>query len=278
MENTLKNRKLAIEEAYAKRPQRWWLYTLLVLIVASLFAWSASGIDFKGIQEKGALIARSILTGLIKPDTNILFTFEKTGVPFLILETMAIAFLGTVMGALLAIPFAFLAAETVVPRGVAFVVRGIILLIRTIPSMVWALVLVRVTGPGAFCGVMTQAVASIGMLSKMFINAIEDIDTKILESLDAAGCTTFQKVRYGIFPQLTANFVSTTIYRFDINIKDATTLGIVGAGGIGSPLLQAIGTSRWNMVGAYLLGLVLMMLLIEYFSTRIRSRLAHGKR
>jgi len=272
------NRTLTIQEAYAKRPRLWWLYTLLVLIVAALFAWSAMGVEFRGISEKGSDVARSILLGIIKPDTSLLFTLDKTGVPFLILETMAIAFLGTIMGALLAIPFSFLAAETVVPKSVAFVVRGIILLIRTIPSVVWALVLIRVTGPGAFCGVMTQAIASIGMLSKMFINAIEDIDTKILESLDAAGCTTFQKVRYGIFPQLTANFISTTIYRFDINIKDATTLGIVGAGGIGAPLLQAIGTSRWNMVGAYLLGLVLMMLLIEYFSTRIRGKLARGEK
>ncbi len=274
----MENRTLSIQEAYAKRPRLWWLYTLVVLTIAAIFTWSAGGVNFRGISEKGSEVAKSILLGIVKPDTGILFTLEKTGVPFLILETMAIAFLGTILGAILAIPFSFLAAETVVPKWMAFIVRGIILLIRTIPSVVWALVLIRVTGPGPFCGVTTQAVASIGMLSKMFINAIEDIDTRILESLDASGCTTFQKVRYGIIPQLTANFISTTIYRFDINIKDATTLGIVGAGGIGAPLLQAIGTSRWNMVGAYLLGLVLMMLIIEWFSTRIRSNLARGKR
>src|SRR5665647_1075803 len=101
-------------------------------------------------------------------------------------------------------------------------------MVRTIPSLVWALIWIRVTGPGPLCGVVTQSVCSIGMISRMYVTAIEDVDTRILESLDAMGCTRFQKVRYGILPQLMANMVSTVIYRFDINIKDAATLGIVG--------------------------------------------------
>ena len=79
----------------------------------------------------------------------------------------------------------------------------------------------------------------------MYITAIEDLDTHILESLDAMGCTPFQKIRYGVIPQLTASFISTTIYRFDINLKDATTLGIVGAGGIGASLVQCLNSRRW---------------------------------
>lgn len=78
-----------------------------------------------------------------------------------------------------------------------------------------------------------MSLCSIGMVSKMFIESIEDLDKRILESLDAAGCTTFQKIRYGILPQLTADFTSTIIYRFDMNLRDATVLGLVGAGGIG---------------------------------------------
>jgi ABC-type proline/glycine betaine transport system permease subunit len=108
------------------------------------------------------------------------------------------------------------------------------------------------------------------------IGCIEDIDTKILESLDASGCTTFQKIRYGILPQIIPNFISTVIYRFDINVKDATTLGIVGAGGIGAALIQCINSSRWSMVGAYLCGMVILMLFIEFFSTKIRNRLTRG--
>ena len=128
----------------------------------------------------------------------------------------------------------------------AFIFSALILLIRTLPSIVWALIWIRVTGPGAFCGVITQSICSIGMISKMYITAIADLDTSILESLDAAGCTAFQKIRYGIMPQLTPNIISTVIYRFDINIKDATTLGIVGAGGIGAALIQCINSRRWS--------------------------------
>lgn len=274
----LEDRTLAIQETYNARPRNWWIYTLVLLIVAIIVGWSANGIDFNGVSEKGSQVAKGIFIGLVTPDTSILFSLDNTAVPFLILETMAIGFLGTIIGAILAIPFSFLASENVVPKPVAFVVRGIVLLIRTVPSLVWALVWIRVTGPGAMCGVLTQGICSIGMMCKMFVNAIEDIDTRILESLDAAGCTTFQKIRHGILPQLTANFISTIIYRFDLNIKDATTLGIVGAGGIGAPLLQCIKTSRWSMVGSYMIGLIIMMLIIEYFSTKIRSKLTGGQR
>ena len=185
--------------------------------------------------------------------------------------------LGTLIGGVLAIPISFLAAENVVPKWLAFIFRALILLIRTLPSIVWALVWIRVTGPNAFCGVVTQSVCSIGMISKMYITAIEDLDTRILESLDAMGCSTFQKIRYGILPQLYANFISTIIYRFDINIKDATTLGIVGAGGIGAALIQCINSRRWSMVGAFLFGMIVLMLIIELISTRLRRQLAHGQ-
>ena len=135
---------------------------------------------------------------------------------------------------------------------------------------------IRVTGPGPFAGLLTMSLCSIGMVSKMFIESIEDLDKRILESLDAAGCTTFQKIRYGVIPQLTASFISTTIYRFDINLKDATTLGIVGAGGIGASLVQCLNSRRWAMVGSFVWGLMVLVLIIEFISTRIRRKLAHG--
>ena len=90
------------------------------------------------------------------------------------------------------------------------------------------------------------------------------------------GCTTFQKIRYGILPQLTADFTSTIIYRFDMNLRDATVLGLVGAGGIGAPLIFAMSAYRWNEVGAILLGLIVLVLIIEWISSRIRIKLARG--
>ena len=267
---------LSIEEAYEARPRLWWVYTIVILIVAALLGWSGSSITYKGLATKGMSIAQGIGYGLIHPDTGLLFNLTPEGVPYQLLQTMAIAVLGTLIGGILAVPFSFLACDKIVPKPVAFVFNLFILLIRTIPSLVWALVWIRVTGPNAFCGVVTQSICSIGMICKMYITAIEDIDTRILESLDASGCNGFQKVRYGILPQIIPNFISTVIYRFDINMKDATTLGIVGAGGIGAALIQCITSSRWSMVGAYLFGMVVLMIVVELFSTHIRTKLARG--
>ena len=224
------DKKLTAAEMYANRPRKWLLYMLVALCIALLVGWSSKDIRFTGLTATGTEVAKGVLHGVFGPDFNLMFGGSDTDVPYLLLQTVAIAVLGTLIGAILAIPFAFLASFNIMPKPVAYVVRIIILMIRTIPSIVWALMWIRVTGPGAACGVITQSVCSIGMISKMYITAIEDLDTHILESLDAMGCTPFQKIRYGVIPQLTASFISTTIYRFDINLKDATTLGIVGAG------------------------------------------------
>lgn len=269
-------RPLTVDEVYEARPRLWWVYTLIILIVCALLGWSGSTVRFTGFASKGVTIAQGIGNGLLHPDTSLLFNLTPEGVPYQLLQTMAIAVLGTLIGGLLAVPFSFLACDKIVPKPVAFFFSIFILLIRTIPSLVWALVWIRVTGPNAFCGVVTQSICSIGMICKMYITAIEDIDTRILESLDASGCTGFQKVRYGILPQIIPNFISTIIYRFDINMKDATTLGIVGAGGIGAALIQCITSSRWSMVGSYLFGMVLLMIVVELFSTQIRTKLARG--
>ena len=269
--------KLTAAEMYANRPRKWWIYFIIVLIVAVMVGWSGSDIKFTGLTVTGSEVAKGVVYGIFHPDTSLLFGTGDTDVPYLLLQTLAIAVLGTLFGAILAIPFAFLASTNILPKPIAYLFRLVILLIRTIPSLVWALMWIRVTGPGAPCGVITQSVCSIGMISKMYITAIEDLDTRILESLDAMGCTAFQKIRYGVIPQLTASFISTTIYRFDINLKDATTLGIVGAGGIGASLVQCLNSRRWAMVGSFVWGLMVLVLIIEYISTRVRKKLAQGK-
>ena len=269
--------KLTAAEMYARRPRKWWLYLLIVLILFTLIGWSSSSIEYEGLTVTGRSVAQGVVSGITHPDLKLMFGTGDTDVPYLLLQTMAIAVLGTLFGAILAIPFAFLASTNILPKPIAYIFRIVILLIRTIPSLVWALMWIRVTGPGAACGVITQSVCSIGMISKMYITAIEDLDTRILESLDAMGCTPFQKIRYGVIPQLTASFISTTIYRFDINLKDATTLGLVGAGGIGASLVQCLNSRRWAMVGAFVWGLMVLVLIIEFLSTRIRKKLARGE-
>ena len=264
-------------EKLQSEPKNLWKRLLITAIIISVVVWGSQSVHYTGIAAKGSTIAGSIITGLLHPNWS-LYTFTETGVPYLVLQTIAIAILGTIIGAILAIPFSFLSSTNIVPKGVAVVFRAIILLIRTIPSLVWALIWIRVTGPGAFCGVVTQSICSIGMISKMYITAIEDLDTGILDALDAMGCNTFEKIRCGILPQLSAGFISTAIYRFDINLKDATTLGIVGAGGIGFPIINYINSANWQNAGSFLWALIYLVIVIEWCSTKIRARLAHGKR
>ena len=268
--------KLTAAEVYAARPRNWLKKLVIVLIIVILVTWSASDLNYSGVTSVGSEVAKGVFYGITNPDFKLMFGTSETDVPYLLMQTIGIAVLGTLFGGILAIPFAFLAAENIMPKPIAYLFRILILLIRTIPSLVWALMWIRVTGPGAPCGVITQSICSIGMISKMYITAIENLDTKILESLDALGCTPFQKIRYGVIPQLTASFISTIIYRFDINLKDATTLGIVGAGGIGASLVQCLNSRRWAMVGSFVWGLMILVMIIEFVSTKIRKKLAHG--
>ena len=127
-------------------------------------------------------------------------------------------------------------------------------------------------------GLTVKDIENETSIRSLYITAIENLDEGVLEALDACGCNTFEKIRVGIIPQLSASFISTAIYRFDINLKDATILGIVGAGGIGFPLNDAIANARWNRVGAFVIVLVILVIIIEWISTRIRTRLAHGRK
>ncbi len=265
-----------IKKQLEKQPRGWIFQVLCALIFVGLVAWSSSTVKFTGLAEGGLGIAQNIIGGIFKPDTDLLFNLTSQGVPYLLLETMCIAFLGTIVGAILAIPIAFLSATNIVPKPIALIGRLFIMAVRTIPAFVYGLMFIRVTGAGPFAGLLTMSLCSIGMISKMYIEAIEDIDSRILESLDACGCTTFQKIRYGIIPQLMPDFTSTIIYRFDMNLRDATVLGLVGAGGIGAPLIFAMNAYKWNQVGAILTGLIILVLLIEWLSGKIRVKLARG--
>ncbi|MFR5132920.1 MAG: PhnE/PtxC family ABC transporter permease [Terrisporobacter sp.] len=245
--------ELTVKDQLQKEPNLWIKKALTVLFVLAIVAWASIGINFSGVKESGIDIAKNVISGIIHPDMEMLFDF-KAGVPALLLETVCIALIGTLIGTILAIPLAFVSASNLMPKWVSSIGLFIIAGLRTFPAFVYGLMFIRVTGPGAFAGVLTVSVISIGMIAKLFIEAIEDLDTKILESLDAAGCNTFEKIRYGILPhQCTTNFVSTVIYRFEINIKDASTLGLVGAGGIGAPLIFAMNSLSWDEVGAFIL-------------------------
>ncbi|MDR2479546.1 MAG: phosphonate ABC transporter, permease protein PhnE [Treponema sp.] len=266
-----------IQKQIEYEPKNWLYKLLIAFIFVCLIAWSSSTVRITTATGNGLTIAANIIKGIFSPDTKLLFNFTTQGVAYLLLETMCIAYLGTIVGAVLAIPLACISAVNIVPKPVAVAARTLIMAIRTIPAFVYGLMFIRVTGPGPFAGLLTMSLCSIGMVTKMYIEYIEDLDIRVLESLDACGCTTFQKIRYGIIPQLFPDFVSTVIYRFDMNLRDATVLGLVGAGGIGAPLIFAMNSYRWHEVGAILVGLVVLILFIEFFSTKIRVRLARGE-
>ena len=264
--------EISIKKQLEKQPNTWISKSLTVLFILLLIVWASKGINFSGIKSNGVDIAKNVLSGIIHPDVKMLLT----EVPALLLETICIALIGTLIGAVLAVPLAFLSSTNIMPKWISVIGLFIIAALRTFPAFVYGLMFIRVTGPGAFAGVLTVSVISIGMIAKLFIESIEDLDTRILESLDAAGCNTFEKIRYGILPQLFTDFVSTVIYRFEINIKDASILGLVGAGGIGAPLIFAMNAFNWDEVGAILCGLIVLVLVVEIVSTKIRTKLARG--
>lgn len=264
--------ELSVKKQLEKQPNTWISKALTVLFVVLVIVWASKGINFGGIKSNGVDIAKNVLSGIIHPDVEMLLT----EVPALLLETICIALIGTLIGAILAVPLAFISSTNIMPKWVSAIGLFIIAALRTFPAFVYGLMFIRVTGPGAFAGVLTVSVISIGMIAKLFIESIEDLDTRILESLDAAGCNTFEKIRYGILPQLFTDFVSTVIYRFEINIKDASVLGLVGAGGIGAPLIFAMNAFNWDEVGAILCGLIVLVLVVEIVSTKIRTKLARG--
>lgn len=245
------------------------IVTTIILTILSM-----SFVEYNGIEAESGVFLSSIFRGLIHPNMTALTDFTKTGVLYLILETLAIAFLGTFIGVILSVPLAFLAAQNMVPKWVTVVTSFMITLTRVIPPLVVGIIVIRATGAGAFAGVLTLALTSLGMISKLYIEAIEDLDQGIIEALDASGCTWFQKIRYGILPQLMGSFISIGIYRLEINVKNASILGLVGAGGIGAPLTFAMGGYRWADVGALLWGLIVLVLCVEFVSNTLRKKIA----
>ncbi len=265
-----------IIEEYNHRPKNWFYYLLIFIVLLAVSIWSTSVVHYHGVSEHGALIAKNIFTGIFHPDTSLMFNLTETGLPYLLLQTFAIGLLGTLVGAIVAIPLSFLAATNLVPNWLAYLIRFVLMAIRTIPSFVYALLFIPVVGLGSSAGVMALGFESIGMIAKLFIEAIEDLDMGVIEAMDAAGATTFQKIRFGVLPQLLPDLYSILLYRLDMNLRDAAILGLVGAGGIGAPLSFAMSGYKWSAVGAILLGLLVLIILVELISSRIRKKLAKG--
>lgn len=188
-------------------------------------------------------------------------------------DTLNIATLGTVLALIMAVPVAFMAARNTTPH--AFLVRPIALLIivstRSINSLIWALLLVAIIGPGVFAGLIAIAIRSIGFCAKLLYEAIEEIDTRQVEAIRATGASRWQIMAYGIVPQIMPAFAGISVFRWDINIRESTVLGLVGAGGIGLQLQSSLNTLAWPRVSLILIVILFAVLLSEWVSAKVRG-------
>ncbi|QRG07516.1 phosphonate ABC transporter, permease protein PhnE [Xanthobacter dioxanivorans] len=186
-------------------------------------------------------------------------------------ETLAIAFLGTLGGALVAFPFGFLAAKNVIPNVFAhFAVRRFLDVVRGIDKLIWALIYVTVVGLGPFAGILAIATASAGELGKLFSEAVEALDRKPVEGVTASGGSPAEAVRFGMLPQVLPVLASQLLYYFESNARQSTIVGIVGAGGLGLHLAEQIRVLEWQKVSFLILMMLLMVAVIDFISSRLR--------
>jgi phosphonate transport system permease protein len=187
-------------------------------------------------------------------------------------DTINIATLGTALAIVLAVPVAFLAARNTTPS--ATFVRPFALLIivssRSINSLIWALLLVSIIGPGIFAGVIAIGLRSIGFIAKLLYEAIEEIDDSQVEAVTATGASRSQIIGYGIVPQILPAFAGISVFRWDINIRESTVLGLVGAGGIGLQLQASLNILAWPQVTLILIAIFATVIVSEWVSAKVR--------
>jgi phosphonate transport system permease protein len=187
-------------------------------------------------------------------------------------DTINIATLGTAISIIVAVPVAYCAARNTTPS--VALVRPVALFVivssRSINSLIWALMLVTIIGPGVLAGILAIGVRSIGFCAKLLYEAIEEIDESQVEAVRATGASGAQITAYGIAPQVLPAFAGISVFRWDINIRESTVLGLVGAGGIGLPLNAAITPLAWTQVSLILLIIIATVVVSEWVSAKVR--------
>lgn len=247
---------------------------IIVLIVLAIIAWGFAGMPALELKSKSIEILKSIFNGLFHPDWN--YVYISAGEDLLrgLFETFAIAIIGTFIAAMMCIPFAFLGARNLVKlHPVSGVTKFFLSVIRVFPEIVMALIFIKAVGPGSFSGALALGVHSIGMLGKLFVEDIESLDFTSVESLKASGANKTKTLVFAVIPQILPSFLSLVLYRFELNLRSASILGLIGAGGIGTPLIFALQTRSWDRVGVILIGLVVMVAIVDLISGAIRKRI-----
>jgi len=241
-----------------------WLITVAVL-VASMVAIDESTMWI--FVQDAATHGADIAERMVPPRWSYMSVLWKP-----LWDTVNIATIGTLMGMVIAFPVAFLAARNTSPS-VTFI-RPIALIIivssRSINSLIWAILLVTIIGPGLLAGIIAIALRSIGFLGKLTYEAIEEIDPVQVEAVAATGARWTQVLDYAILPQILPAFAGISLYRWDINIRESTVLGLVGAGGIGLQLQSSLNILGWNQVTLILLVILVTVIISEWVSAKVR--------
>ena len=198
-------------------------------------------------------------------------TWQYTNIYRGITETMAMAFLGTLLGTIGSLFVGFLAAKNVMTIApIRQLVRRFLDVLRGIDQLVWGLVFVRAVGLGPLAGVLAIFISDLGTLSKLYSEAIENIDRKEVEGIKATGAGPFAVIRYGYIPQVLPVFISQSLYFWESNTRSATILGIVGAGGIGMIIIERFRAGLYDQVAFVVLNVLVIIFFIDWLSKRIR--------
>ncbi|MED0930012.1 phosphonate ABC transporter, permease protein PhnE [Bacillus mobilis] len=190
------------------------------------------------------------------------------------LDTIGMAIIGTTLGAILAIPLALFAASNVFTSTFLYGPARLVLnFIRTIPDLLLAAIFVAIFGIGPLPGILALTFFSIGLVAKLLYESIESIDSGPLEAMTAVGANKVQWIVYGVIPQVKAHFVSYVLYTFEVNVRAAAVLGLVGAGGIGLYYDRTLGFLQYQQTASIIIYTLVVVLLIDYVSTLLREKL-----
>lgn len=260
----------AVQQVLTKEKRFWtpWSIAGLILTIAVLiYSGILSDLSFvELIEGTGAMV--NLVIKFFPPDfTRWVNYFQAT------IETIAMGIWGTLLAVIVAIPLSILASENVCPNWIVFPVRRLLDAMRAINELVFALIFIVAVGLGPFAGVLALFVHTAGTLGKLFSEAIEAIEPGPVEGIRATGASKIQEIIFGVIPQVIPLWTSFTLYRFESNVRSASVLGIVGAGGIGVALYQNFRAFNYQNVCAILIILVVTVGVIDTISARIRNHL-----
>jgi phosphonate transport system permease protein len=241
-------------------------YGGILALLAGGWIWSAYGMDVTPDRIFGGLDSTvSFLSRLVPPDLSVTPTIFES-----LVETIQMAFIGTTLAAFLSLPISVLAARNVSPLGIRAIARILLVILRTIPSIIWGLFFVAMVGLGPLPGVLALTFYAAGYLGKFYYEGIESISTEPVRHLQTMGASRLQQFRHGVYPQVLPLLVGYTLYMFEYNVRAASILGIVGAGGIGFYLYTYVNNFQYTKATTALIFLVCVVLMIDFASSQLR--------